>query len=152
MGVRRSALRSNLENALRFSGSSIGRRTRCASARAARRTNELRVSPALRAAASMSRRSVSGSETSTLRMPIVYPMDIRGWGRQASVLLWSTRAAPEVLGGKPALVSRAKLAGAAFLRELAHAVDVSGERVRQRPRPRDSAERAHHEARRNGGR
>ncbi len=80
MGVRRSALRSNLENALRPAGSSRGLCSRCASARAARRTNALRVSPALRAAASMIRRSVSGSETRTLRIPIVYLTDIRrGW-------------------------------------------------------------------------
>jgi hypothetical protein len=80
MGLRRSALRSNLEKALRPAGSSMGRLSRCASARAARRTNELRVSPALRAAASMTWRSVSGNETRTLRIPIVYLTDIRrGW-------------------------------------------------------------------------
>jgi hypothetical protein len=78
IGLRCSALRSNLENALRPAGSSMGRRTRRASARAARRRNELRVSPALRAAASMTRRSVSGNETRTLRMTTGYPSDFRG--------------------------------------------------------------------------
>ena len=77
IGLRRSALRSNLENALRSAGSSMGRFTRCASARAARRTKELRVSPALRAAASMTCRSISGNETRTFRMARVYPSDIR---------------------------------------------------------------------------
>jgi hypothetical protein len=71
-GVRRSALRSNRVNASRPAGSFIGRLSRYASARAARRTKELRVSPVLRAAASMIRRSVSGRETRTLRIPIVY--------------------------------------------------------------------------------
>src|SRR5258708_27409491 len=87
MGVRRSALRSNLENALRFSGSSIGRPTRCASARAARRTNELRVSPALRAAASIALRSVSDSDTRTLRMMRVYPLDIPEWNERPALVV-----------------------------------------------------------------
>lgn len=77
IGVRRSALRNKAENARRLAGSSMGRRTRRASARAARRRNELRVSPAFRAAASMTRRSVSGSETRTLGIAAVYPPDIR---------------------------------------------------------------------------
>jgi len=76
IGLRSSALRSNLANARRPAGSSMGRRMRRASASAARRTNELRVSPALRAAASMTRRSASGNETRTLRMSAVYPLDI----------------------------------------------------------------------------
>lgn len=77
IGLRRSALLTSLEKARRVFGSSIGRVIRRASAKAARRTNELRVSPALRAAASITRRSVSGSETSTLRTVKVYPSDIR---------------------------------------------------------------------------
>jgi hypothetical protein len=76
-GLRSSALRSNRPTAVLLAGSSMGRLTRCASARAARRTKELRVSPALRAAASMIRRSLSGSERRTLRTSIVYPTVIR---------------------------------------------------------------------------
>jgi hypothetical protein len=67
IGLRRCALLTNRENARRVFGSSIGRVSRRASASAARRTNELRVSPALRAAASITRRSFSGRETSTFR-------------------------------------------------------------------------------------
>jgi hypothetical protein len=77
IGLRRSALLTNREKARRVFGSSIGRVIRRASASAARRTNELRVSPALRAAASITRRSVSGRETSTLRTTPVYLRYIR---------------------------------------------------------------------------
>ncbi len=77
IGLRRSARVTSLANALRVFGSSIGRAMRRASANAARRRNELRVSPAFRAAASITRRSDSGRETNTLRMTRVYPSDIR---------------------------------------------------------------------------
>jgi hypothetical protein len=73
IGALPSASLKNFAKALRVFASSSGRLIRFASANPARRRNALRVSPTLRAAASIAWRSISGRETSTLRTTSIIP-------------------------------------------------------------------------------